>query len=98
MDYAVKGRTRAIASVVGARRLRGRVNGRRTIASIADAPPDDPDLKRRTKVYQGIVRPINWLATCTRPDIAPALTFLASYNQAPSHQHYKSAIHALKYL
>ena len=63
-------------------------------------PPDkhDPDLKRRTKVYQSVVGCINWLATCTRPDVSPVLTFLASYNQAPSHGHYKAAIHALKYL
>jgi len=68
------------------------------IDSIPNADPDDPDLKRRTKVYQSIVGCINWLATCTRPDISPALTFLSSYNMAPHHQHYKSAIHALKYL
>eukprot|EP00956_Cyclotella_meneghiniana_P029161 scaffold69885_cov36-Cyclotella_meneghiniana.AAC.4 len=41
---------------------------------------------------------INWLATCTRPDISPCLTFLASYNQCPSHGHYQAALHALKYL
>ena len=35
---------------------------------------------------------------CTRPDIAPCLTFLASYQQSPSEQHYKAAVHALKYL
>ena len=68
------------------------------IDSIPDAPPDDPDQKRRTKIYQSIVGCINWLATCTRPDIAPALTFLASYNQRPSHGHYQAALHALKYL
>eukprot|EP00804_Cyclotella_cryptica_P023774 CCRYP_011152-RA/>CCRYP_011152-RA protein AED:0.31 eAED:0.31 QI:0/0/0/1/1/1/2/0/815 len=63
-------------------------------------PPDpkDPDLKRHTKCYQGIVGCINWLATCTRQDISPAFTFLASYNCNPSHEHYKSAIHTLKYL
>ena len=41
---------------------------------------------------------MNWLPTCTRPDISPALTFLASYSNNPSQQHYKAAIHALKYL
>ena len=68
------------------------------IDSIPSPSKADPDLKRRTKVYQSIVGSINWLATCTRPDIAPALTFLASYSNAPHHQHYKAAIHALKYL
>jgi hypothetical protein len=68
------------------------------IDSIPPPDPDDPDLKRRTKCYQAIVGCINWLAACTRPDVAPALTFLASYSTNPSHQHYKSALHILKYL
>eukprot|EP00804_Cyclotella_cryptica_P002399 CCRYP_004096-RA/>CCRYP_004096-RA protein AED:0.22 eAED:0.22 QI:0/0/0/1/0/0/3/0/917 len=68
------------------------------IDSIPNPPKGDPDLKRRTKIYQSIVGCINWLATCTRPDISPCLTFLTSYNQAPSHGHYQAALHALKYL
>jgi hypothetical protein len=68
------------------------------IDSIPPPDPKDPDLKRRTKVYQSIVGCINWLATCTRPDVSPVVSFLASYSTAPSHQHYKSALHALKYL
>ena len=36
--------------------------------SIPAPCPDEPDLKHPTKVYQGIVVSINWLATCTRPD------------------------------
>ena len=57
------------------------------INSLPPAQANDPDLKRRTKVYQGIVCSINWLATCSRPDIAPVLTFLASYSTKPSKQH-----------
>lgn len=68
------------------------------IDSIQASDPNDPDLTRRRKVYQSIVGSINWLATNTRPDVAPALTFLASYMQLPSLQHYKAAIHVLKYL
>ena len=68
------------------------------IDSLPPADAKDPDLKRRTKVYQGIVGSINWLAQCTRPDVAPALTFLASYSNAPSAQHYQAALHVLKYL
>jgi hypothetical protein len=68
------------------------------IDSIPSPHPKDPDLKRRTKVYQGIIGSINWLATCTRPDVSPVLSFLASYSHNPSHQHYLSAIHVLKYL
>ena len=58
----------------------------------------DTDLNRRRQVYHSIVGCINWLATCTRPDIAPVLTFLASYSNSPHPQHYKAAVHALKYL
>jgi hypothetical protein len=58
------------------------------IDSIPPPDPKDPDQKRRTKCYQAIVGCINWLATCTRPDVAPALTFLASYNTNLSYQHY----------
>ena len=68
------------------------------IDSISPPSSNDPDQKRRTKVYQSIVGSINWLATCTRPDVAPALTFLASYNMAPAHQHYVAALHVMKYL
>jgi hypothetical protein len=45
------------------------------IDSIPPPDPKDPDQKRRTKCYQAIIGCINWLATCTRPDVAPALTF-----------------------
>ena len=69
------------------------------IDSIPPPTKDDPDLTRRTKVHQSIVGCINWLATCTRPDVSPVLSFHASYSHSPSHQHYKSALlHALKYI
>ena len=68
------------------------------IDSIGPPDPDDPNLPRQTKVYQRIVGCINWLVTCIRPDIAPSLTLLAAYSNKPSAQHYKAAVHALKYL
>ena len=68
------------------------------IDSITPIDPLNPDLPRRRQVYQSIVGCINWLATCTRPDIPPALTFLASYSNYPHPQHYKAAVHTLKYL
>ena len=68
------------------------------INSIPPVNPLNPDLNRRRQVYQSIVGCINWIATCTRPDIAPVLTFLASYINYPHQQHYKAAVHALKYL
>ena len=58
--------------------------------------PLDPDLPRQKQVYHIIVGCINWLATCNRPDNSPALTFLASYINAPHPKHYKAGVHALK--
>ena len=49
------------------------------IVSIPVPSPDDPDLKRRTEVYQSIVGSIHWLAICTCPDTGSCLTFLESY-------------------
>ena len=68
------------------------------IDSIPPVDPLGPDLPRRWQVYQNIIGLMNWLATFTRPDIAPVLKFLASYSNYPHPQHYKSAVHALKYL
>ena len=68
------------------------------IDSIPPVDPLYPDLLCQRQVYQSIVVCINWLVAFTRPDIFPALTFLASYSNAPHPQHYKSAFHALKYL
>jgi hypothetical protein len=68
------------------------------IDAIPSPNPKEPDFKRRRKLYQSIVGCINWLAVCTRPDVSPALTFLASYSTAPHIQHYKAALHVVKYL
>ena len=68
------------------------------IDSIPTVDPLDPDLPRQRQVYQRIFVFINWLATCTRPGIAPVITFLASYRNYPHPQHYKDAVHALEYL
>ena len=68
------------------------------IDSIPPVNPLNTDLPRQRQFYQSIVGCINRLATCTCPDIAPVLTFLASYRNYPHPQHYKAAVHALKYL
>ena len=68
------------------------------IDSIPPVDPLDPALNRRRQVYQSIVGCINWLATCTCTDIAPVLTFIASNSNFPHQQHYKAAVHDLKYL
>ena len=53
---------------------------------ISPVDPLNHDLNRQRQVHQSIVGCINWLATCTRPDIAPVLTFLASYINSPHPQ------------
>ena len=68
------------------------------IEPIPPVEPLDPDLLCQRQLYQIIVGLINCIITCTCPDIATALNFLASYRNAPHTQHYKSAIHALRYL
>ena len=68
------------------------------IYSIPPIYPLNYDLPHRRQVYQIIVGCINWLDTCTCPDISPDLAFLASYSNSPHPQHYKAAVHALKYL
>ena len=57
-----------------------------------------PDLPLLRQVHQIIFGCINWIATCKRPDIAPDITFIASYRNPPHPQYYKAAVHALKYL
>ena len=68
------------------------------IDSIPTFDPLNPDLPCQIQFYQSIVGCINWIETWNRPDIAPVLTFLASYRNSPHPQHYKAAVHALKYL
>ena len=68
------------------------------IDSIPPVDPLDPHINRRRQFYQSIVGCINVLATCTRPDIASVLAFLASYSNSLHPQHYKAVVHALKYL
>ena len=68
------------------------------INSIPPVDPLNPYITRRRQVYQSIVGCINWMATFTRTDISPALTFLASYINAHHPKHYKATVHALKYL
>ena len=48
------------------------------IDSIPPFDPLDNYLPIQRQVYQRIVGCTNWLATCTRTDIAPILTFIAS--------------------
>ena len=63
---------------------------------IPPVEPLDPDVPHRKQVYQSIFGGINWLATLTRPDIAPSLPFIALYINYPHQQHYKSRYSCIK--
>ena len=51
-----------------------------------------------TQKFQSIVGSLNWLATSTRPDIAPITNILAKYSSNPSEGHLAHAKHVLRYL
>ncbi len=70
------------------------------IDSIAASSDDDdsPSQIRRTEAYQSLIGSIRWLATATRPDLAPVHSFLSSYNIKPSSGHMKAALHVLHYI
>ena len=70
------------------------------IDSIAPSPDadDSPAQLRRTEAYQSLIGSIGWLATATRPDLAPVHSFLSSYNSKPSSGHMRAALHVLHYI
>jgi hypothetical protein len=59
---------------------------------------DDPSFLRLRLQYQSLVGSLNWLATNTRPDLAPVTSFLAAYNHHPTQKHMDAAVYAVKYL
>jgi hypothetical protein len=59
---------------------------------------DSPAQLRRTEAYQSLIGSIGWLATATRPDLAPVHSFLSSYNCKPSSGHMRAALHVLHYI
>lgn len=68
-----------------------------SIAPSSD-PDDSPAQLRRTDAYQSLIGSIGWLATATRPDLAPIHSFLSSYNSKPSTGHMKAALYVLHYI
>jgi hypothetical protein len=68
-----------------------------SIAPSSDAD-DSPAQLRRTEAYQSLIGSIGWLATATRPDLAPVHSFLSSYNCKPSPGHMKAGLHVLHYI
>jgi hypothetical protein len=59
--------------------------------------PSQPDAALGTK-YRELVGVLQWLATCTRPDLAYAAQALARYNSNPGPSHWLAAKHTLRYL
>jgi hypothetical protein len=55
-------------------------------------------LPRCTEAYQSLIGSIGWLATATRPDLAPVHSFLSSYSSKPSSGHMRAALYALHYI
>jgi hypothetical protein len=63
-------------------------------------PDDDasPKQLRCTEAYQSLIGSIGWLATATRPDLAPVHSFLSSYSGKLSSGHMRAALYALHYI
>ena len=58
------------------------------IDSIPPVDPLNPDINHQQQLYlKTFFGCINWLATCTCPNIATFLTFNASYSNSPHPQH-----------
>ena len=68
------------------------------IDSIPPIDPLNPDIPCQRQFYKSIFGCKNWIATYTHHDIAPVITFFASYSNYTHPQHYKATVHALKYL
>ncbi len=59
---------------------------------------EDPSFLRLKAQFQSLVGSLNWLATNTRPDLAPVTSFLAAYNHHPTQQQMDAALYVVKYL
>ena len=68
------------------------------IDSIRPKPLPPEQQVHLTKRYQRLVGLINWMATCTRPDLSPSVSFLATYNHSPTKQHLDSAMYVVRYI
>jgi len=53
---------------------------------------------QRRDNYRSLVGALTWLATNTRPDLAPVVSFLASYSSCPAAQHWEAAKYVVRYL
>ena len=67
--------------------------------SSSDSPSTDEDKAFMAKVpYLSAVGSLMYLATCTRPDIAYAVSLLARFNANPGKAHWQAVKHLFRYL
>lgn len=59
---------------------------------------DGPPLNTQVCTYAALIGSLNYLAVCTRPDIAQAVGALARYMDAPTEAHWSAAKGVLRYL
>ena len=59
---------------------------------------EDHSFVKRRDAYQSLVGCLTWLATNTSPDLAIAVSFLASYSSCPNKQHLEAALYVVRYL
>jgi histone deacetylase 1/2 len=60
--------------------------------------PTSPLLDVTRYPYRSLVGTLNYLACCTRPDIAYAVNQLAKYSNAPTEAHWETGLKCLRYL
>lgn len=63
---------------------------------LENLPSASPDIAHVP--YQGLIGSLQYAATCSRPDIAFATSYMARFNLGYLYQHYKAAKTILKYL
>ena len=63
-----------------------------------DLTSDGSSLYQYPQNYMSLVGSLNYIAMCTRPDIAFATGFLCRYMSKPTQNHYNAAIRVLRYL
>ena len=74
--------------------------------SLPDSPISDDHLEpytgntdeKRKTLYQELVGSLGFISTQTRPDVAKASSYLASYNNNPGPKHLSQAIHVWRFL
>ena len=67
-------------------------------ASKKDCPDQDNRLDQNIYPYSKLLGKLLWLARCTRPDLAHAVSVLGSFASNPGLKHYEALLHVLRYV